>query len=81
MILIFAAFWFLLIAPQRKRQKELEKTISELKAGDTVITSAGIYGRIESVKDDRFIVKISDNGTKIELAKSHVTGRADSKPA
>ena len=80
-ILIFAAFWFLLIAPQRKRQKELEKTISELKIGDSVITTGGIFGRIESVRDDRFVIKISDNGTKIEVAKGHISGRAEAKTA
>ncbi len=79
MVLIFAAFWFLLIAPQRKRQKELEKTLGELKPGDSIVTSSGIFGRIESIRDDRFVVKISDNGTKVELLKSHVQGRSEPK--
>lgn len=81
MILIFVAFWFLIFAPQRKRDKEHAKLLGELKAGDSVITSSGIYAKVEVVKDDRFILKISENGTRIEVAKSHVVNRVDVKPA
>ncbi|MDQ8203063.1 preprotein translocase subunit YajC [Pelagicoccus sp. SDUM812003] len=71
-ILIFAAMWFLIIAPQRKKQKQHQKMITELKSGAEVITSGGIYGTITNVKDDRFVLKIADN-TKIEILKSAVT--------
>lgn len=71
MILIFAAMWFLLIAPQRKKQKQHQKMITELKSGTDVITSGGIYGTITNVKDDRFVLKISDT-TKIEVTKGSV---------
>lgn len=69
--LMFAAMWFLLIAPQRKKQKELQKMISELKTGDEVLTAGGIYGIIANVKDDRFVVKVADS-TKIEVSKSFI---------
>lgn len=72
-ILIFAAMWFLIIAPQRKKQKEHQKMITELKSGAEVLTAGGIYGTITNVKDDRFVVKIADN-TKIEVSKSSITG-------
>ena len=72
MILIFAAMYFLMIAPQRKKQKELQKMLSELDSGDEVITSGGIYGEITNKKDDRFVIRIADN-TKIEVGKGFVT--------
>src|SRR5436190_16454231 len=67
-LLLFAAMYFFMIAPQRKKQKEHEKLITSLQSGDEIITNGGIYGTITNVKDDRFVVRVSDN-TKIELAK------------
>ena len=72
MVLIFAAMYFLLIAPQRKKQKEHEKMLAALKAGDEVVTAGGIYGTITSVKEDRFIVRIGDNN-KVEVGKGFVS--------
>lgn len=69
--LIAGGFYFLFIAPQRKKQKALEKMLSELQSGDEVITSGGIYGVITNVKDDRFVVRIADN-TKIEIGKGFI---------
>jgi preprotein translocase subunit YajC len=71
--LMFAAMYFLLIAPQRKKQKEHEKMLAALGEGDEVVTSGGIYGVITNTKSDRFVVKISDN-TKIEIGKGFVQG-------
>jgi len=73
-ILLFVGMWFLIIAPQRKRQKAHEKMLSELKTGDEIVTSGGIYGTITNVKDDRLVVRIADN-TKIELGKSFVANK------
>jgi preprotein translocase subunit YajC len=72
MVLIFAAMYFLMIAPQRKKQKELQKMLAALDTGDEVITSGGIYGEITNKKDDRFVIRIADN-TKIEVGKGFVT--------
>jgi preprotein translocase subunit YajC len=69
--LLFVGMWFLLIAPQRKKQKELAKMIAALKSGDEVITTSGIYGVITNVKDDRFVVRIGDD-TKVEVAKAFI---------
>lgn len=69
--LFFAAMWFLLIAPQRKKQKAHQKMLTELKSGDEIITTGGIYATITNVKDDRFAVRIGD-GTKIEVNKAFV---------
>ena len=71
LVLMFAAMYFLLIAPQRKKQKEHEKMLTTLKAGDEIITTGGLYGTITSVKDDRFTVRLGDT-TKVELGKAFV---------
>jgi len=71
MILIFGAMYFFLIAPQRKKQKEHEKMLKSLESGDEIVTSGGIYGVITNVKEDRFVVRVSDT-TKIELGKGFV---------
>lgn len=73
LVLMFAAMYFLLIAPQRKKQKEHEKMLAQLKPGDEVVTSGGIYGTITSVKDDRFVVRIGENNAKVEVGKSFIT--------
>ena len=70
--LLFAAMYFLMIAPQRKKQKEHEKMLTALGSGDEVVTNGGIYGTITNVKDDRFVVRIADN-TKIEVGKSFIS--------
>jgi preprotein translocase subunit YajC len=77
-ILLFVGMWFLIIAPQRKRQKAHDKMLSELSSGDEIVTTGGIYGTITNVKDDRFVVKIADN-TKIELGKSFVSSKIEAK--
>jgi preprotein translocase subunit YajC len=70
-LLLFAAMYFFMIAPQRKKQKEHEKLVTSLQSGDEIITNGGIYGTITNVKDDRFVVRVSDT-TKIEIAKGFV---------
>ena len=73
LVLMFAAMYFLLIAPQRKKQKAHEKMLTELQSGDEVVTAGGIYGIITSVKDDRFVIRIGDNNAKVEVGKSFVS--------
>jgi len=69
--LIFVVFYFFMIRPQNKKQKEVQKARAALKSGDKVVTSGGIYGKIREVKDDSFIVEISDN-VRIRVEKSAV---------
>lgn len=73
-ILLFVGMWFLIIAPQRKRQKAHDKMLNELQSGDEIVTSGGIYGTITNVKEDRFVVRIADN-TKIEIGKAFVSSK------
>ena len=74
--LLFAGMWFLIIAPQRKKQKAHDKMIRSLGTGDEIITNGGIIGIITNVKSDRFVLKIADN-TKIELSKSFVQSKTE----
>ena len=71
MVLILGALYFLMIAPQRKKQKEHERMLKALKTGDDVVTSAGLFGTITNVKDDRFVLRIAEN-TKVEIAKGFI---------
>lgn len=76
MILIFVAFYFLLIAPQRKKQKQHQKMINALEKGDNVKTIGGVFGKVTGVKDDRVVIQIADN-VKVEVAKEAVSEKVD----
>ena len=67
----FAIFYFILIRPQQRKQKELQKTIEALKKGDRVMTSGGIFGTVVGFKDNILVLKIDEN-TKIEILKTAV---------
>lgn len=71
--LIVAVFYFLLIRPQQKRQRELQETISSLKIGDRVVTTGGVIGVIKSVRDTSFLI-LSAEKSMLEIARSAVAG-------
>ncbi len=73
LVIMLGIFYFLLIAPMRKRQKQQEQMIAGLKAGDRVLTAGGIYGTIVGIKDDRLTLRIADQ-VKVDVAKSSVSG-------
>ena len=73
MILIIGVFYLLLIRPQQKRQRELQATISQLKAGDRVVTTGGIIGTITTVRDTSFLIRSADKSI-LEIARSAVAG-------
>lgn len=73
-ILLMVGFWFLLIQPQRKKQKEHAAMLTQLKPGDKVITAGGLCGTITHVKKDRFQVKIDDN-TRVDVLKGSIQAR------
>jgi preprotein translocase subunit YajC len=73
-VVIFAVFYFLMIRPQRNRQKQQQHLLSDLKPGDQVITSAGIYGEIESMDEMSVVLKI-ESGGKIRVAKPSIVGK------
>lgn len=70
-ILMFVIFYFLLIAPQRKKQKEHTNMLAKLKKNDEVVTTGGIYGTVVNVKDNSVTLKVDDN-VKIEVQKSAI---------
>lgn len=74
---IFALFYFMIIVPQRRKQQALQNLLGNLKVGDKVITTSGIYGSISIVRDKepKFQVKIADNpAVKIDISQSSIAG-------
>lgn len=71
LILIFVIFYFLLIRPQQKKAKEHKNMIDNLKKGDKIITSGGIYGVIEAVGTNTVTLKVGEN-VKVKLGKPYV---------
>ena len=72
-LLIIAVFYVLLIRPQQKRQKELQETISQLKAGDRIVTTGGIIGTITNVRDTSFLIRSAEKSI-LEISRSAVAG-------
>ena len=76
MILIFVAFWFLLIAPQRKKQKQHDKMVQSLEKGAKIKTVGGMFGTVTGVKDNCFVVRIAEN-VKVEISKEAISAKID----
>ena len=70
-VAVFAIFYLLIILPQRKKQKKHQDTVNNLKPGDRIITTGGIFGTVMGVQPDRIELKISAN-VKIDITKSAV---------
>ncbi len=70
-VLMIAIFYFFLIRPQSKRQKETEKMLAALKKGDKVVTIGGIHGTVTSTKEKTVVLKVDDN-TKIEFSRTAI---------
>jgi preprotein translocase subunit YajC len=73
MLLIIGVFYVLLIRPQQKRQKQLQETISQLKAGDRIVTTGGVIGTITTVRDTSFLIRSAEKSI-LEIARSAVAG-------
>lgn len=71
MAIIFALFYFMMIRPQMKREKERKKLISEIKTGDRILFCGGMIGTVATVKDQTFVVKIGGNVT-VDIARGAV---------
>ncbi len=70
-LIIFAIFYFLLIRPQQKKMKEHKKMVEELKKGDRIITSGGMYATVENSTPDTLTVKIAE-GVKVKITRASV---------
>ena len=68
LVLVFVIFYFLLIAPQRKKQKQHAKMLADLKNGDRVVTSGGLHGTVVGVTDSTVHLRIADQ-VKVEVAR------------
>jgi preprotein translocase subunit YajC len=71
-ILMFVIFYFLLIRPQQKRQKDHRSMVSSLKKGDRIITSGGLHGRITGIDDATLTVEIADK-VRVKVARANVS--------
>lgn len=80
LVLMVGVFYFLLIRPQRKRDKEAKEMMAALKKGDKIVTIGGIRGTVTSVKETTVVVKV-DTDTRIEFNKSAISQVLNSAPA
>jgi len=76
--LLFVLMYMLLIRPQRKKQKEHEKLLTELKKGDKVVTTSGMFGTIFAIDEEhgRVVLRINEQ-TKLTFLKSSIAARVD----
>jgi preprotein translocase subunit YajC len=76
-MLMLGVMWFFLIRPQQKKQKEHREMINNLKKGDRIITSGGIYGRITGMTDSTLTLEIADK-VRVKVSRAHIGGLAQS---
>ena len=72
LLFILAIFYLIVFLPARRRQKKLQDMIANLKAGDKIVTTGGIYGTVVGFKGDRIQVRVADN-VKVEMSRNAVT--------
>ena len=69
LILIFVVFWFMMIRPQRKKDKQVKEMLNNLKAGDRICTIGGIYGTITGIQDDTVKLAVGRDNTQMVVAR------------
>ncbi len=69
---LFFVFYFFIIRPQSKRQKEIQKKVEAMKKGDKAVTSGGLIGQVNSIDDQTVLLEV-DSGVKIRFQKSAIT--------
>jgi preprotein translocase subunit YajC len=79
-LIIFGIFYFIVFRPMRKGQRDVEKMRSELKNGDRIVTSGGIYGTVVGVSEESIQLRVADQ-VKIQVAKSAVARRVEESSA
>jgi preprotein translocase subunit YajC len=72
-LLIFGVFYFLIIVPQRRRQKALQEMVSQLKAGDKIVTSGGVIATVTAVRENSLLVRSADKSI-LEITRASVAG-------
>jgi preprotein translocase subunit YajC len=71
-ILFFVALYFLMIAPNQRKQKKWQEMLGQLKSGDRVTTNGGLRGTVLTVKDDVVVLRVQPDGVKLEFVKSSI---------
>ncbi len=82
-VALFAIMYFMLIRPQRKKDKEIKEMRDSLAVGDDILTIGGIYGKVVKIKDDRLTIQVGVDRTRLEIAKwavNNIEKESDSKP-
>lgn len=69
MVVFFGIFYFLLIRPQQKKNKEIQKMRSELKVGDNIITIGGVHGKVLNIKDEVLTLEVGADKVKLQVSK------------
>ena len=69
LVLLFAVFWFMMIRPQRKKDKQVKEMLNNLKAGDRICTIGGIYGTITGLKDDTITLSVGRDNLSMVVAR------------
>lgn len=72
MVLIFGIFYFMMIRPQQRKEKERQKQIAELRAGQRVVFGGGMIGKVKECKEHTFMIEIA-NGVVVEVARGAIT--------
>ena len=80
MVAVFGIMYFMMIRPQQKRQKEIQKMRESMKVGDKVVTAGGIHGKIKEINDSSFLIEIAEN-VKIRVDKASVFASSSDVPA
>ena len=78
-MLMLGVMWFFLIRPQQKKQKEHREMIVNLKKGDRIITSGGLYGRITGLTEATLTLEIADK-VRVKVSRAHIAGMAQASP-
>ncbi len=68
-VLVFVVMYFLLIRPQKKKEKQIQEMRSKVEVGDEVITSGGIIGTVVNIRDDTFVIETGTDRSKIRIAR------------
>ncbi|SKC70174.1 protein translocase subunit yajC [Maledivibacter halophilus] len=69
MLVFFGIFYFLLIRPQQKKNKQIQRMRSELKVGDNIITIGGVHGKVLSIKDELVTIEVGADKVKLQISK------------
>jgi preprotein translocase subunit YajC len=82
MIMIFVVFYFMLIRPQQKKQREVQEWLKQLKKGDEVVTTGGLIGKISGLTDNTVTLELQEK-VRVKVLRSHISGKppAPGQPA